>query len=115
MLLRFADPNRERGPEESHGDDEVVRPGVADDVEHQVQLIIAGEFDPLLLYDRFHNERHPILQRDDLAKCENEVQKATDDGDECWCLHFVCLKEIPRMCRQACRSSSRGCLLNRTS
>ncbi len=82
MFLVLSKPDRKRGPEESHRDDEVVRPGVADNVEHEVQLIIVGEFNALLLDDRFHNKRHPILQRDDFAECEYEVENAGNDGNE---------------------------------
>jgi len=87
MFLVLSKPDGKRGPEESHRHDEVVRPGVADNVEHQVQLIIAGEFDTLLLDDRFHNKRHPIPQRNDFADGEHEMQDAGNDGDEFWGSH----------------------------
>lgn len=87
MFLGLSKPDRKRGPEESHGDDEVVRPGVADNVQHQVQLIIVGEFDTLLLDDRFQNKRHPIPQRDDFADREHEMEDTTNDRDEFSCLH----------------------------
>ena len=89
MFLVHSKPDRKRGPEESHRDDEVVRPGVADDVEHEVQLIIVGEFNALLLDDRLHNKRHPMLQRHDLAICEYEMEDTTNDGDGFDRLHLL--------------------------